>query len=102
MLICHLCRNQCDVFAERCSYAILQLRGARQHSLRYCNIAYEQHHSSFANSLKSIFTASLKVLVAVTVALVIVDVNWNGRISKRARTNSRNVHGVLLITPVLV
>ena len=49
------------------------------------------------------FTASLKVSVAVTVALVIIlDVNWNGRISKRARTNSRNVHGVLLITPVLV
>ena len=52
---------------------------------------------------RAYFTASLKVLlVAVTVALVIVDVNWNGRISKRARTNSRNVHGVLLITPVLV
>ena len=48
---------------------------------------------------RAYFTASL---VAVTVALVIVDVNWNGCISKRARTNSRNVHGVLLITPVLV
>ena len=51
---------------------------------------------------RAYFTASLKVSVAVTVALVIVDVNWNGRVSKRARTNSRNVHGVLLITPVLV
>ena len=66
------------------------------HSLRCCNIAYVQHHSSFANSLKSIFKASLKVSVAVTVALVIVEVKWNGRISKRARTNSRNVHDVLL------
>ena len=49
---------------------------------------------------RAYFTASLKVSVAVTVALVIIlDVNWN---AKRARTNSRNVHGVLLITPVLV
>ena len=75
------------------------LCGARQHSLRCCNIAYE---SALPTLSRAYFTASLKVSVAVTVALVIVDVNWNGRISKRARTNSRNVHGVLLITPVLV
>ena len=60
---------------------IVQLHGSRQHSLRCCNIARKSSTIPALPTLsRAYFTASLKVSVAVTVALVIVDVNWNGRI----------------------
>ena len=39
--ICHLCRNVSIAFAERCSYAILQLRTLSRLAVRSCIIACE-------------------------------------------------------------